>query len=271
MAFQSSLCDELMSLHESMLTPRDLLDLPKVLDWGESDNDSFGSDCSSPIQSSCGSLSPANEDITDNLSCGVTGFVFPVKQESGSELALTPPRKTRRSRKIRTEEEILRRKGESKVKRNQRERRRVKRLADGFQKLKKVVPGCEENTKMSKLDTLRGALDYIYELVMLVQADDAKRLYEQQMRQAEFPSSIPSPIQGQTIETGKSEQSNVRSSCRYSSENTNTAPWMHLLQQSGQLPIAPIDFSMVSTGPFGFDQTRTVQPNAFGDGYAMWH
>lgn len=112
---------------------------------------SVGSCCNSPNQSSDGSMSPPPRRET----CDDTFFLFP--NEEG-EREKNPDMK-------------LKRKLECKVKRNERERRRVRRLADGFRKLREVVPG--NYKKLSKLDTLRRALDYIASISELLETHDS--------------------------------------------------------------------------------------------------
>lgn len=112
--------------------------------------DSVGSCCNSPNQNSDGSMSPPSKE-----SCDDVYFVFP---DDEGEKEKNPDVK-------------LKRKLECKVKRNERERRRVRRLADGFRKLREVVPG--NYKKLSKLDTLRRALDYIASISELLEAHDS--------------------------------------------------------------------------------------------------
>lgn len=185
MAFPFSFKEELMSLDSSELPAnideaiRSFFDSDDF-DSSFADSDSLGSSCASPSQSSPESLSPANSPGA------LDGFVFPGLEDLQGAGAKKP--KTKRSRKGQTEEERLRRKGESKIKRNERERRRVKRLAEGFRKLRKAVPTCggEDNKKLSKLDTLRFALDYIQDLACLLQEHDATRPQGEVFAQASY-------------------------------------------------------------------------------------
>ena len=112
--------------------------------------DSMGSCCNSPNQSSDGSMSPP----PSKSSCDDDYFVFPDDGEGGKDSDIK-----------------IKRKLECKVKRNERERRRVRRLADGFRKLREVVPG--NYKKLSKLDTLRRALDYISSISELIETHDS--------------------------------------------------------------------------------------------------
>lgn len=59
------------------------------------------------------------------------------------------------------------------VRRNERERNRVKQVNMGFEKLRQHVPRGAKNKKMSKVDTLRSAVDYIKQLQTLLDDTDA--------------------------------------------------------------------------------------------------
>ncbi len=50
------------------------------------------------------------------------------------------------------------------ARRNARERNRVKQVNNGFEMLREHIPGCEQDKKMSKVDTLRHAVEYIRNL-----------------------------------------------------------------------------------------------------------
>ncbi|XP_039253539.2 uncharacterized protein LOC120330711 [Styela clava] len=53
---------------------------------------------------------------------------------------------------------------------NARERLRVRNLNSGFAKLRRILPTVPSNRKPSKVDTLQGAIDYIYELEKILEA-----------------------------------------------------------------------------------------------------
>ncbi|RDD43745.1 Achaete-scute-like protein 4 [Trichoplax sp. H2] len=53
--------------------------------------------------------------------------------------------------------------------RNERERRRVQLVNDGFSELRKHVPTDSENRKLSKVKTLRSAIEYIKQLQSLLE------------------------------------------------------------------------------------------------------
>lgn len=54
------------------------------------------------------------------------------------------------------------------ARRNERERKRVKMVNEGFNTLRKHVPTSTKNKKMSKVDTLRSAVEYIKSLQQLL-------------------------------------------------------------------------------------------------------
>ena len=58
------------------------------------------------------------------------------------------------------------------ARRNERERNRVKQVNMGFETLRLRVPQASKNKKMSKVDTLRAAVDYINELTKMVDEAD---------------------------------------------------------------------------------------------------
>ena len=66
------------------------------------------------------------------------------------------------------------------AKRNARERNRVKQVNNGFDTLREHLPLDDviDKNKMSKVDTLRNAIDYIKQLNQLLQCDDSKRTYD---------------------------------------------------------------------------------------------
>lgn len=60
----------------------------------------------------------------------------------------------------------------SMTRRNARERRRVKMINMGYETLRTHIPTGSENRKLSKVDTLRAAVDYIKNLQLLLDATD---------------------------------------------------------------------------------------------------
>ena len=144
--------------------------LIKLEDISNETNDSYGSCCSSPTESSnSGTASPSSLTSTDEEQEYFTFAKYPVKKCKSW---------TKKNADL-TDIEKIRQKNETKVKRNIRERMRIKKLQDGFKKLQTVVPG--DSKKLSKLDTLRYALDYIKTLTIMLQQHD-KQMIEQQMQ-----------------------------------------------------------------------------------------
>ena len=80
-----------------------------------------------------------------------------------------------------------------KAKRNIKERRRIKRIADGFTKLQNALPHCRGKKRLSKIDTLRNALSYIYHLSNILHEDDIRRnaLQAEQMLTNPEESALP--------------------------------------------------------------------------------
>lgn len=144
--------------------------LIKLEDISNETNDSYGSCCSSPTESNnSGTASPSLLTSTDEEQEYFTFAKYPVKKCKS---------RTKKNADL-TDIEKIRQKNETKVKRNIRERMRIKKLQDGFKKLQTVVPG--DSKKLSKLDTLRYALDYIKTLTIMLQQHD-KQMIEQQMQ-----------------------------------------------------------------------------------------
>ncbi|XP_056138628.1 achaete-scute homolog 1b [Lampris incognitus] len=71
------------------------------------------------------------------------------------------------------------------ARRNERERNRVKQVNMGFQTLRQHVPNGAANKKMSKVETLRSAVEYIRALQQLLDEHDAVS--------AAFQCGLPSP------------------------------------------------------------------------------
>ncbi|MBN3291538.1 ASL1B protein, partial [Polypterus senegalus] len=71
------------------------------------------------------------------------------------------------------------------ARRNERERNRVKLVNMGFQTLRQHVPNGAANKKMSKVETLRSAVEYIRALQQLLDEHDAVS--------AAFQCGVPSP------------------------------------------------------------------------------
>ncbi|XP_028814774.1 achaete-scute homolog 1b-like [Denticeps clupeoides] len=80
------------------------------------------------------------------------------------------------------------------ARRNERERNRVKQVNMGFQTLRQHVPNGAANKKMSKVETLRSAVEYIRALQQLLDEHDAVS--------AAFQCGVPSP----TLSSGYSAE-----------------------------------------------------------------
>ncbi|GCB66106.1 achaete-scute homolog 1-like [Scyliorhinus torazame] len=79
------------------------------------------------------------------------------------------------------------------ARRNERERNRVKLVNLGFQTLRQHVPNGAANKKMSKVETLRSAVEYIRALQQLLDEHDAVS--------AAFQCGLPSPTLSPTYST----------------------------------------------------------------------
>ncbi|XP_074481281.1 achaete-scute homolog 1a [Sebastes fasciatus] len=97
------------------------------------------------------------------------------------------------------------------ARRNERERNRVKLVNNGFANLREHVPNGAANKKMSKVETLRSAVEYIRALQQLLDEHDAVS--------AAFQSGVlsPSMSQGYSAEMNSMAGSPVSS---YSSEGS---------------------------------------------------
>lgn len=87
------------------------------------------------------------------------------------ELVSNPPvllPTSRRRRSSSTRSSVKAKEPEVVARRNARERRRVKLVNDGFLRLRKHVPTDPKNKKLSKVKTLRSAIDYIRHLQQLL-------------------------------------------------------------------------------------------------------
>ena len=62
------------------------------------------------------------------------------------------------------------------ARRNARERKRVKLVNDGFMRLRKHVPTDPKNKKLSKVKTLRSAIDYIHHLQHLLTQENKQQI-----------------------------------------------------------------------------------------------
>ena len=164
---------------------QDILQFDDMIDDDDSIS-SLGSCCSSPAQTSDSSLSPgSSQSPVEDPESGY--FIFPT---SYIDIPARVKTSVTGHRKVKVEGEKAKRKTECKIKRNERERRRVRRLADGFKKLRTVVPG--ECKKLSKLDTLKYAMSYINGLSTLLEAHDVQVM--QEVLTMNIPQIIDQPV-----------------------------------------------------------------------------
>ena len=90
----------------------------------------------------------------------------PKKELASNPPVLLPAARRRRSSSARST--VKTKEPEVVARRNARERRRVKLVNDGFLRLRKHVPTDPKNKKLSKVKTLRSAIDYIRHLQQLL-------------------------------------------------------------------------------------------------------
>ena len=87
--------------------------------------------------------------------------------------------------------------------RNARERNRVKQVNSGFDHLRSHIPSAAKHKKMSKVDTLRHAVEYIESLTKMLNSSEE--------------SSNPC-----VVSTSSTEKTNIRTTSRASSENSES-------------------------------------------------
>ena len=163
------------------------LQLPEFADWADFDGIlDFGSDGTSPLSSpshystgsSCSSPFSAgsSESPVHSPDPCVTDQQFytntSIQGEREQPSKVDTKRRAARSRRSR---KASQRSGETKHKRNERERRRVKKLSDAFISLRDSVPYCVGDKKLSKLETLKYALYYMYTLSRVLYEDDMRK------------------------------------------------------------------------------------------------
>ncbi|XP_043189193.1 achaete-scute homolog 1-like [Amphibalanus amphitrite] len=74
------------------------------------------------------------------------------------------------------------------LRRNARERNRVKQVNHGFTALRNHIPGAAKNKKLSKVDTLRRAMEYIQSLQRQLEEHAEGRLTPQQQPSPSYPT-----------------------------------------------------------------------------------
>ncbi len=129
---------------------------------------SSGSHCSSPFSTGSSGCSLDSPDplVIDQQLFGT------LKTESVQKAGSDSKKKTG---KLRRSRKSTQRSGETKHKRNERERRRVKKLSDAFVSLRDSVPSCIGDKKLSKLETLNYALYYMHNLSAMLYEDDYRK------------------------------------------------------------------------------------------------
>ncbi len=89
------------------------------------------------------------------------------------------------------------------ARRNERERNRVKLVNLGFASLRQQLPNGENNKKMSKVETLRSAVEYIRQLqTLLDEADAVNAVFNQQSSSLSPSCSLPSSAASDCTSSG---------------------------------------------------------------------
>ncbi|XP_066525807.1 achaete-scute homolog 1a [Hoplias malabaricus] len=91
------------------------------------------------------------------------------------------------------------------ARRNERERNRVKLVNSGFATLREHVPHGAANKKMSKVETLRSAVEYIRALQQLLDEHDAVSAAFRSGHAAELNSMAGSPVSSYSSDEGSCE------------------------------------------------------------------
>lgn len=112
-------------------------------------------------------------DCENNLSEQTLEFerkplVVPKKEFMSTQPPVLLPAASRRRRSSSARSSVKTKEPEVVARRNARERKRVKLVNDGFLRLRKHVPTDPKNKKLSKVKTLRSAIDYIRHLQQLL-------------------------------------------------------------------------------------------------------
>ncbi|XP_013881292.1 achaete-scute homolog 1a [Austrofundulus limnaeus] len=102
------------------------------------------------------------------------------------------------------------------ARRNERERNRVKLVNNGFATLREHVPNGAANKKMSKVETLRSAVEYIRALQQLLDEHDAVS--------AAFQSGVLSPTMSQGYSADMNSMAGSPVSSSYSSDEGSYDP-----------------------------------------------
>lgn len=139
---------------EELLTFEDLAGLDFPIDFPEI---SYDSPSPSSQSSDCLSLdSPAISPVNSPSSSHSSAL-------SSDNSPSSSPKPSRHRTRCRTPH-CLKKEHASILRRNERERNRVKLVSDGFATLRKHIPTTPANKKLSKVETLRTAIEYIKHL-----------------------------------------------------------------------------------------------------------
>ena len=131
---------------------------------------SISSDCS-PLNSPV--MSPAYSPAPSTSSSLSTSPLPPAASPDLPSL----PQKSRKHRSRCRTPHCTKKEHASVLRRNERERNRVKLVSDGFTNLRKHIPTDPSNKKLSKVETLRTAIEYIKHLQRIL--NESKRLERQ--------------------------------------------------------------------------------------------
>lgn len=114
-------------------------------------------------------MEPVFSDIDSN-SCDV--FTHADDEESRSSARSEQPQKTRRRSRARSEAAVHAVKKHRRLKANDRERNRMHNLNDALDALRGVLPAFPDETKLTKIETLRFAHNYIWALSETIRIAD---------------------------------------------------------------------------------------------------
>ena len=125
---------------------------------GDLDLLELGYDTPSPSSSDCSHFDSASTSPVNSPASSLS----PTPNSEYSSPSSSPKASRHRAR-CRTPQ-CLKKEHASILRRNERERNRVKLVSDGFATLRKHIPTTPANKKMSKVETLRTAIEYIKHL-----------------------------------------------------------------------------------------------------------
>lgn len=136
-------------------------------------------DSSSTVSSDCSPLnSPALSPVYSPTPSTSSSSASPLPPAASPELPnLSQKPSPRKHRSRCSTPQCTKKEHASVLRRNERERNRVKLVSDGFTTLRKHVPTNPSNKKLSKVETLRTAIEYIKHLQRLL--NESKRLERQ--------------------------------------------------------------------------------------------